>query len=178
MNGLFIFLLLSAGLSIIGFSIRAHKTKNIFLVGKIISRLFLVWAVLLHLYENIHLADVLVAFVVINLADFIYDGFNFILSKAKRKLFEEKFLNPFNLTDGIKFPVIIVNKETGLIESINKEFENVVKLKKEDIIGKSVEQIFNGLSIENFCNVFTYGEYTARCFEVQNGKSYIIAYFY
>ena len=178
MNGLFILLLFSSILSIIGFIIRIYRNRNVFLLGKILSRLFLVWAVILHLQDYLHLVDILVAFIVVNLSDFIYDGFNFLLSKVKNKIFVEKFLNPFHIAKDSQIPIAIINKELGIFEYINKEFENMLQLNKNDILGKRVDNIFTGLNLDNFCGKIYYKDYTISCFEVKNGREYIVAYFY
>lgn len=178
MNTLFIILLFSTILSIGGFIIRIYRNKNVFLLGKIASRLFLIWALLLHIQDYLHLIDILVAFIVVNLSDFIYDGFNFILTKIKNKIFSDKFLNPFNLAKETELPVAVIDKETGVFEYINKEFENMLQLNRESIIGNNVSSIFSDLDLKNFCGRFKYKDFTINCFEVRNGKSYIVAYFY
>lgn len=171
-------LILSSILSITAFFIRYLKTKNVMLIGKIFSRIFLLWASLLSVIEYLRLIDIFIAIIVINISDFIYDLFNYIIFSRKKNII--KNLLTYNRFLDSNLPVFVADKQTGIIEFVNETFLSVVKLNKGDIIGKNISDVFTGLDINDLCdsNILQYDDYKIKCFELENGKTYIASYLY
>lgn len=173
-------IILSLILSIRGFLIRFIKSRNHLLLGKIASRLLLLISLTMYLEHQSHIFEVFIGIIALNLSDFMYDIFNYAISKKRASIISAKFLTEHRFLD-TTLPVFILSAETGKFEYINDSMLNLLQLNKEDLIGKEISEVFAGITLDMIKSnrvLITADGIRIVSFPMENGKKYIAGYLY
>lgn len=170
-------IMITSILASMSFSIRLLKTKNMFLIGKIISRVFLIFETVLYIKHAENLEYIFLGIIVVNISDVLYDVTRYLVYTNINKNIKNKYLSLKNFKDS-PIPLFVVDKETNRIVFVNDKFETELKIEKDYIVNRTLSEVFPNKTLEQVCKESTIFGFKSSCFSLDNGKKYIVFYLY
>ena len=170
-------ILATSVLSLISFLVRLLNTKNMFLIGKIISRAFLIFETMLYIKHTENLEYIFLGIIVVNISDILYDLTRYLVYTSINKNIKNKYLSLKNFKNS-PIPLFVVDKKENRIIFVNDQFETELKIEKDFIINKTLSEVFPNKTLNQICNESTIFGFKSSCFNLDNGKNYIVFYLY